>query len=51
LRETFQIAAEAEQSEYEATALALPKIQQYMEGKPAKKIIVVKGKLVNVVVG
>ena len=31
-------------------ALADPNVQRWMEGKPARKIIVVKGKLVNVVV-
>ena len=34
----------------EAAALANPNVQKYMEGKPAKKVVVVPGRLVNIVV-
>ena len=36
--------------EIEAAALADPKVREYTDGKPPKKVIVVQGKLVNVVV-
>jgi leucyl-tRNA synthetase len=36
--------------EIEALALADPKVKEFMNGKPLKKVIVVQGKLVNVVV-
>jgi len=34
----------------EAAALANEAAQKFMEGKPAKKVIVVPGRLVNIVV-
>jgi leucyl-tRNA synthetase len=34
----------------EETVLANPVVQRWMEGKPVKKFIFVKGKMVNVVV-
>jgi leucyl-tRNA synthetase len=34
----------------EAVALATEAAQKFMEGKPAKKVIVVPGRLVNIVV-
>jgi leucyl-tRNA synthetase len=34
----------------EAAALADAKVREFMNGKPPKKVIVVQGKLVNVVV-
>jgi saccharopine dehydrogenase-like NADP-dependent oxidoreductase len=37
--------------ELEAQALASEKVQQQMNGKQARKVIVVPGKLVNIVVG
>ncbi|RYG49382.1 leucine--tRNA ligase [bacterium] len=51
LRDTFEIAVDATKEETEATALALPKIMAHTEGKTVRKVIVVPGKLVNVVVG
>jgi leucyl-tRNA synthetase len=40
----------ASKEEIEKIALASPRVQEFMEGKPVKKVIVVPGKLVNVVV-
>jgi leucyl-tRNA synthetase len=40
----------AAKEEVEKIALASARVQEFMEGKPVKKIIVVPGKLVNVVV-
>ena len=50
LRGRFKIAADADQTAIEAAALADEAAQKFMEGKPAKKIIVVPGRLVNIVV-
>ncbi len=50
LRTTINIDLNAAQQDVEALVLANPVIQKWMEGKPHKKIIFVKGKMVNVVV-
>jgi leucyl-tRNA synthetase len=50
LRGQIVVAAQASREEIEAVALADAAILRFMEGKAAKKIIVVPGKLVNVVV-
>ena len=50
LRDTIEVAAEAERADYEAAALASPKVQRFVEGQAVKRVIVVPGKLVNVVV-
>ncbi|MGZ5286416.1 MAG: leucine--tRNA ligase [Flavisolibacter sp.] len=50
LRTTMNIDLNAGQQDIEALVLANPVIQKWMEGKTHKKIIYVKGKMVNVVV-
>jgi leucyl-tRNA synthetase len=50
IRERFNAAAGAPQEELERTALALPKVTEWTEGKKIAKIVVVKDKLVNIVV-
>jgi leucyl-tRNA synthetase len=50
LRGKITVAVDADQASIEATALANADVQRFMEGKPAKKVILVKGKLVNIVV-
>ncbi len=50
LRADFRAAKDAAKEELERTALALPKIQDYLNGKVVAKIIIVPGKLVNFVV-
>ncbi|HEX7113565.1 MAG TPA: class I tRNA ligase family protein, partial [Steroidobacter sp.] len=50
LRGRVQVAASASDEEARAAALADPAVQKWIEGKPIRKVIVVKGKLVNVVV-
>ncbi len=50
LRTTIVMPLDAEQSEVEKTVLANEVIQKWVEGKPLKKFIFVKGKMVNVVV-
>nr|VFJ87641.1 MAG: leucyl-tRNA synthetase [Candidatus Kentron sp. LFY] len=50
LRAQVTVAANASREEVEQAALANENVQKFMEGKPVRKIIVVPGKLVNVVV-
>jgi len=50
LRTTIHIAMDAPQDDVERIVLSNEVIQKWMEGKPHKKIIYVKGKMVNVVV-
>jgi len=50
LRSKLNVAADTPKDALEKLALADDAVQKFMEGKPAKKVIVVPGKLVNVVV-
>ncbi|MFO1485745.1 MAG: class I tRNA ligase family protein [Verrucomicrobiaceae bacterium] len=50
LRDKARVPIQATKEEIEKIALASARVQEFMEGKPAKKIIVVPGKLVNIVV-
>jgi leucyl-tRNA synthetase len=50
LRGSITVSKDAAKDAIEALALANPNVQKFMEGKPAKKVIVVPGKLVNVVI-
>jgi leucyl-tRNA synthetase len=50
LRDKARVPIQATKEEIEKIALASARVQEFMEGKPAKKIIVVPGKLVNTVV-
>jgi leucyl-tRNA synthetase len=49
-RDEISVPKDADDKTCEAVALASPTVQKFMEGKPAKKVIVVKGRLVNIVV-
>jgi leucyl-tRNA synthetase len=49
-RDEISVAATASDDDVKAIALASATVQRFMEGKPAKKVIVVKGRLVNIVV-
>ncbi len=51
LRDLLVVPVDTPQEELERLALASPKVQQFTNGKTVKKVIVVPGKLVNVVVG
>jgi leucyl-tRNA synthetase len=50
VRGSVKVAATADQATIEQQALASEAFIKFSEGKPAKKVIVVKGRLVNVVV-
>ncbi|TVY09060.1 leucine--tRNA ligase [Paenibacillus cremeus] len=51
IAERATIAAEADEASMQDLALGLDKVKELMAGKSVRKIIVVKGKLVNIVVG
>ena len=51
LRGAIRVAAAADKAAIEAAALANPEALKFMEGRPAKKVIVVPGRLVNLVAG
>jgi leucyl-tRNA synthetase len=50
LRGKITVAVDAGRDIIEQTVLASPEVQKFMDGKPAKKVVVVPGRLVNVVV-
>jgi leucyl-tRNA synthetase len=50
LRTTMNISLEATQPEVESLVLDNEVVRKWMEGRPAKRIVYVKGKMVNVVV-
>ncbi|WP_274584976.1 leucine--tRNA ligase [Neisseria leonii] len=50
LRDKIVVAADAAQDAVQAAALATAGAQKFTEGKPLKKVIVVPGRLVNIVV-
>jgi len=49
VRSKLTLPAGSPDAEIEAAALADPKVREYTSGKPLKKVIVVQGKLVNIV--
>jgi leucyl-tRNA synthetase len=50
LRGNMRIARDAERAAIERMALANPNVQKHVASQPVKKIVVVPGRLVNVVV-
>ena len=48
-RGAVRVAATADKAAIEAAALASEPAQKYLEGKPPKKVVVVPGRLVNIV--
>jgi leucyl-tRNA synthetase len=49
LRGTIRVASSADKAAIEAMALATPEFARFGEGRPAKKVVVVPGRLVNIV--
>ena len=49
LRGKFEAAKDAPKDELEKTALAVPHVQKFLEGKDVKKVIVIPNKIVNIV--
>ena len=50
LRGKMQVAADIDKASCEASALQNEAVQRFIDGKPVRKVIVVPGKLVNIVV-
>lgn len=50
VRAEMQISAEMEEDEVKTKALQLPEVLKWVEGKEVRRVIVVKGRLVNIVV-
>jgi leucyl-tRNA synthetase len=50
LRGSLKVKVGADRTAIEAAALASEAAQKFMEGKPAKKVVVVPGRLINIVV-
>ena len=51
LRATIELAAGASQDDAQALALAQPQVVRFLEGLTVRKVIVVPGKIVNIVAG
>jgi leucyl-tRNA synthetase len=51
LRATIEVAASASKEDAEAMALAQPQVAHFLEGLSVRKVIVVPGKIVNIVAG
>ncbi len=50
VRTNIEFALDVEPRQIEDSVLQNETVQRWMEGKPAKKVIVVKGRIVNVVI-
>ncbi|BEQ15766.1 leucine--tRNA ligase [Desulfoferula mesophila] len=50
VRSKLTLSADAADAELESAALADEKVQKFIDGRPVKKVIVVQGKLVNIVI-
>ena len=50
LRGSIRVPAQADEEDIEAAALATPEFARFAEGREPKKVVVVPGRLVNVVV-
>jgi leucyl-tRNA synthetase len=50
LRATFEAARGTPDDDLKSTALAQPNVVKHLDGKPVRRVIVVKGELVNVVI-
>jgi leucyl-tRNA synthetase len=50
LRDRIVVPADISREAMEQLALQSPRVQAYLQGKPPRKVIVVPGKLVNIVV-
>ncbi len=50
MRAEFKVAAETSQADIEKKALELATVIKWLDGKPVKKIIYVKGRLLNIVI-
>ena len=51
IRDKFEADAAIIEEAMKSQALALPRIQQLLAGQTVRKVVVIKGKMVNIVVG
>ncbi len=51
IRDKFEAASDIGEEAIKSQALALPRIQQLLAGQIVRKIVVIKGKMINIVVG
>jgi leucyl-tRNA synthetase len=51
LRGNLEVAREAPEAEVREKALALPNVAKHLEGKAIRRVVVVPGKIVNIVAG
>jgi len=51
VRDTIEVAADADNAAIERCALSSDNVQKFIDGKAVKKVIVVPKKLVSIVVG
>jgi leucyl-tRNA synthetase len=51
VRAHVKVPADADDPQAQAIALADEKVKAFVEGKPVKKVVVVKGRMINIVVG
>jgi len=49
VRDRITVAADADEATVKAAALASENVQKFLEGKEPRKVIVIKGRLVNIV--
>jgi leucyl-tRNA synthetase len=50
-RGEIEVAANADNTEVEKAALSDPAVQRHIDGRPVRKVVVVPGRIVNIVVG
>ncbi|MBV1750417.1 MAG: hypothetical protein KUA39_02240, partial [Desulfarculus sp.] len=50
VRSKLTMPADADDAALESAALSDEKVQKFIDGRPVKKVIVVQGKLVNIVI-
>ena len=50
MRGKISVAADADDEALRTAALAEPNVQRFIDGRPVRKVIIVPGRLVNVVV-
>jgi leucyl-tRNA synthetase len=51
VRDKIEVSSDASEEEIKQAALAAEKAQPHLTGRPVKKVVVIKGRLVNIVVG
>ncbi len=50
IRDKYETDPDTGEEEMKSLALALPRIQELLAGKTVRKVVVIKGKIINIVV-